>query len=141
MQEQHFDDARAHIQGCLETIDRKRTEAMLRDLITQLKTAEREGRIEDVRVLNGRVNEMRLQKAGRPLGVLSLVKGVSGVSMAKQKLLVEVKKLISIGKEKGFLTYDELNSTLPAEVVSSEQFGSIMIMFGNGHRNRRCPGR
>ena len=77
MQEQHFDDARAHIQGCLETIDRQRTEAMLRDLSTQLKTAEREGRIEDVRVLNGRVNEMRLQKAGRPLGVLSLMKGVS----------------------------------------------------------------
>jgi RNA polymerase primary sigma factor len=50
--------------------------------------------------------------------------------MAKQELLVEVKKLISIGKEKGFLTYDELNSTLPAEVVSSEQFGSIMSMFG-----------
>jgi RNA polymerase primary sigma factor len=50
--------------------------------------------------------------------------------MAKQELLVEVKKLISIGKEKGFLTYDELNSTLPAEVVSSEQFGSIMTMFG-----------
>lgn len=50
--------------------------------------------------------------------------------MAKQELLGEVKKLISIGKEKGFLTYDELNSTLPAEVVSSEQFGSIMTMFG-----------
>src|SRR6187399_68214 len=50
--------------------------------------------------------------------------------MAKQELLVEVKKLISIGKEEGFLTYDELNSTLPAEVVSSEQFGSIMTMFG-----------
>ena len=50
--------------------------------------------------------------------------------MPKQELLVEVKKLISIGKEKGFLTYDELNSTLPAEVVSSEQFGSIMSMFG-----------
>ena len=49
--------------------------------------------------------------------------------MAKPELLGEVKKLISIGKEKGFLTYDELNSTLPAEVVSSEQFGSIMTMF------------
>ena len=48
--------------------------------------------------------------------------------MAKQELLVEVKKLISIGKEKGFLTYDELNSTLPAEVVSSEQFGSIIVL-------------
>jgi len=34
--------------------------------------------------------------------------------MAKPELLGEVKRLISIGKEKGFLTYDELNSTLPA---------------------------
>src|SRR5689334_4548535 len=50
--------------------------------------------------------------------------------MPKQELLGEVKKLITIGKEKGFLTYDELNSTLPAEVVSSGQFGSIMAMFG-----------
>jgi RNA polymerase primary sigma factor len=50
--------------------------------------------------------------------------------MSKPALLGEVKKLILMGKEKGFLTYDELNSTLPAEVVSSEQFGSIMTMFG-----------
>ena len=50
--------------------------------------------------------------------------------MAKKELLTEVKKLIAIGKEKGFLTYGELNSTLPAAVVSSEQFGSIMTMFG-----------
>ena len=50
--------------------------------------------------------------------------------MPKQELLREVKKLITIGKEKGFLTYDELNNTLPAEVVSSDQFGSIMTMFG-----------
>ncbi|MDH4086337.1 MAG: RNA polymerase sigma factor RpoD [Nitrospira sp.] len=50
--------------------------------------------------------------------------------MSKQELLSEVKKLITIGKEKGFLTYDELNSTLPAEVVASDQFGSIMAMFG-----------
>ncbi|MBU6431776.1 MAG: RNA polymerase sigma factor RpoD [Nitrospirae bacterium] len=50
--------------------------------------------------------------------------------MSKPELLGEVKKLISLGKEKGFLTYDELNSTLPAAVVSSEQFGSIMTMFG-----------
>ncbi len=50
--------------------------------------------------------------------------------MPKQELIGEVKKLISLGKEKGFLTYDELNSTLPAEVVSSEQFGNLMTMFG-----------
>jgi len=49
--------------------------------------------------------------------------------MPKQELLGEVKKLITIGKEKGFLTYDELNSTLSAEVVSSDQFGRIMTIF------------
>jgi len=50
--------------------------------------------------------------------------------MAKQQLLGEVKKLISIGKEKGYLTYDELNSTLPAEMVSSEQLSNLMNIFG-----------
>ena len=74
MRDEHFDDARAHIQGCLNTLDRKRSEAVLRDLIAQLKAAEREGRVEDARALNAQVNELRLQKAGRPAGTLSLVK-------------------------------------------------------------------
>jgi DNA primase len=74
MREEHFDDPPAHIQGCLNTIDRKRAEAVLRDLIAQLKAAEREGRVEDARDLNARVNELRMQKAGRPAGTLSLVK-------------------------------------------------------------------
>jgi len=50
--------------------------------------------------------------------------------MPKDQLLGEVKKLISLGKEKGFLTYEELNSALPAEMVSSEQLGNLMAMFG-----------
>jgi DNA primase len=74
MREEHFDDPHAHIQGCLKTIDRKRAEAVLRDLIAQLKAAEREGRVEDARALNEQVNELRSQKAGRPAGTLSLVK-------------------------------------------------------------------
>ena len=74
MREEHFDDPRAHIQGCLNTIDRKRAEAVLRDLIAQLKAAEREGRVEDARALNAQVNELRSQKAGRQAGTLSLVK-------------------------------------------------------------------
>jgi DNA primase len=74
MREEHFDDPRAHIEGCLNTIDRKRSEAVLRDLIAQLKAAEREGRVEDARALNAQVNQLRLQKAGRPTGTLSLVK-------------------------------------------------------------------
>jgi RNA polymerase primary sigma factor len=50
--------------------------------------------------------------------------------MAKDEMLVEVKKLIAIGKEKGFITYDELNSSLPAEMVSSERMSHLMTIFG-----------
>jgi DNA primase len=75
MREEHFDDVRAHIQGCLDTLDRKRAESVFRDLIVQLKAAEREGRADDVRKLNAQVNELRSQKAGGPAaGLLSLVK-------------------------------------------------------------------
>ena len=66
MREDHFDDVKAHVAGCLETLDRKRAEAAFRDRIAQLKAAEREGRVEDARVLNVQVNELRMQKAGRP---------------------------------------------------------------------------
>ena len=50
--------------------------------------------------------------------------------MAKEQLLGEVKKLISLGKSKGFLTYEELNSKLPSDMVSSEQLGNLMTIFG-----------
>src|SRR5438034_987134 len=50
--------------------------------------------------------------------------------MAKEEMLGEVKKLISRGKEKGYLTYEELNSTLPADLVSSEQLSNLMTIFG-----------
>ena len=50
--------------------------------------------------------------------------------MPKDEMLVEVKKLIAIGKEKGFITYDELNSSLPAELVSSERMSHLMTIFG-----------
>ncbi len=50
--------------------------------------------------------------------------------MSKDEKLDEVKNLISLGKEKGFLTYDELNNALPADVLSSEQIDNLMVMFG-----------
>jgi DNA primase len=75
MREDHFDDVQAHVAGCLETLERKRAEVLFRDLIAQLKAAEREGRGEDAQRLNAQLNELRMQKAGRPsTGILSLVK-------------------------------------------------------------------
>jgi len=50
--------------------------------------------------------------------------------MAKKVNQEEVQQLIDLGKEKGFLTYDEVNDTLPANMVSSEQLEDVMTMFG-----------
>ena len=41
----------------------------------------------------------------------------------------EVNKLISLGKGKGFLTYDDINDMLPSEVIFSEQIDDILTVF------------
>ena len=51
--------------------------------------------------------------------------------MAKKTSIEEVQQLIDIGKEKGYLTYEEVNDTLPADMVSSEHLDSVMTMFGD----------
>ena len=50
--------------------------------------------------------------------------------MAKDEKITEVQQLISMGKEKGYLTYDELNNALPEDLISSDEMDSIMMMFG-----------
>jgi DNA primase len=75
MREDHFDDIPVHIRACLDSLDRKREEQVLRELISRLKAAEREGRADDVRQLNVQINELRIRKAAVPAaGAVSLVK-------------------------------------------------------------------
>ena len=50
--------------------------------------------------------------------------------MSKKTSMEEVQQLIDLGKEKGFLTYDEVNDLLPADMVSSDQLDDVMSMFG-----------
>ncbi len=50
--------------------------------------------------------------------------------MAKKTSMEEVQQLIDLGKEKGYLTYDEVNDILPADMVSSDQLEDVMSMFG-----------
>jgi RNA polymerase primary sigma factor len=50
--------------------------------------------------------------------------------MAKHDKRTEVKQLISQGKEKGYLTYQEVNNALPSDVVSPEQLDDLMLLFG-----------
>ena len=49
--------------------------------------------------------------------------------MAK-KNMDEVKQLIDLGKEKGFLTFDDVNDILPAD-IATEQIDDVMGMFGD----------
>lgn len=42
----------------------------------------------------------------------------------------EVKKLISLGEEKGFLTYEDVNDMLPSDVTSPDQIDDIIVFFG-----------
>ena len=43
----------------------------------------------------------------------------------------EVRQLISMGKEKGYLLYDEVNELLPADITSSEELDDLFSTFGN----------
>src|ERR1700741_5412555 len=56
--------------------------------------------------------------------------GARSAASGEKKNLKEVKKLIDLGKEKGYLTYDDVNDMLPAEVVSPDQIDDVMSIFG-----------
>ncbi len=42
-----------------------------------------------------------------------------------------VRELINLGKEKGYLLYDEVNDVLPDDIHSSEDLDNIFYLFGN----------
>ena len=44
-------------------------------------------------------------------------------------LNAEVKKMMARGRERGYVTYDELNTALPPDQVSSEQIEDTMSML------------
>src|SRR2546426_12697769 len=50
--------------------------------------------------------------------------------MSVEPKLEELDRLITRGKQKGFLTYDEVNDALPSDIVSLDQLDDIMMMFG-----------
>ncbi len=50
--------------------------------------------------------------------------------MNKRSHIVSLKRLIDIGKDKGYITYEELNDDLPQEIASSEEeIDDLMMMF------------
>ena len=49
--------------------------------------------------------------------------------MVKDKDLKEIQGLISMGKQRGYVTYQEMNNILPTHLVSADQLDDVMIMF------------
>src|ERR1041385_6433669 len=43
----------------------------------------------------------------------------------------EVRQLINIGKEKGYLLYDEVNEMLPSDITSSDELDDLFNTFGS----------
>ena len=51
--------------------------------------------------------------------------------MSEQTERSELKRLIALGKERGYLTYKEINDHLPEDVLEAEQVESIISMIGD----------
>ena len=49
--------------------------------------------------------------------------------MLKDKDLTEIQALISMGKQRGYVTYEEMNNFLPTHLIASDQLDDLMILF------------
>src|ERR1700704_412312 len=56
---------------------------------------------------------------------------VGGTHLTLEEKYEEVRQLINIGKEKGYLLYDEVNELLPAEITSSDELDDLFNTFGS----------
>src|SRR3984893_16441328 len=56
---------------------------------------------------------------------------VTGAHLTLEEKYDEVRQLINIGKEKGYLLYDEVNELLPSEITSSDELDDLFNTFGS----------
>src|SRR6266702_1731931 len=55
----------------------------------------------------------------------------AGGDLSIEERYDEVRQLINIGKEKGYLLYDEVNEMLPSEITSSDELDDLFNTFGS----------
>src|SRR6266566_6532455 len=56
---------------------------------------------------------------------------MEGEPLSIEEKYDEVRQLINIGKEKGYLLYDEVNELLPSEITSSDELDDLFNTFGS----------
>ena len=75
------------------------------------------------RVVKGEPKKMKKSAADQPSNGQELP-----ADLAKAKMKAKgLEQLIALGKEKGFLTYDDINRLLPGHVTSSEEIEDVLV--------------
>ena len=59
-----------------------------------------------------------------------LAKGAEDILLALDDKFDDIKKLIDVGKEKGYLTYDEVNDLIPHDVHSPDDLDDLITTIG-----------
>ena len=79
-----------------------------------------------------RIRPKRKRKEIQPVLKPEAVKAATAdKEAAKKKRPKELTELIALGKEKGHLTFEEVNNLLPDDIVSSEQIDEILSILGD----------
>ena len=78
----------------------------------------------------GRATKPRAKKKGNIADVLAAASSPATPADAEVRR-TQLKTLIALGKERGYLTYAEINDHLPDDVVDAEQIESIIATFNN----------
>jgi RNA polymerase primary sigma factor len=75
--------------------------------------------------------DLKITKAAKKEKEAASIKEGSKVATVVSKQAQQLKDLIAKGKEKGFLTYSEVNDHLPNEIVDPEQIEDIVNMIND----------
>ena len=75
--------------------------------------------------------DLKITKAAKKEKEAASIKEDSKVATVVSKQAQQLKDLIAKGKEKGFLTYSEVNDHLPNEIVDPEQIEDIVNMIND----------
>jgi RNA polymerase primary sigma factor len=59
------------------------------------------------------------------------------MTQQKESAEPEVQQLIDMGKQRGYVTYEEVNNFLPTHLISSDRLDDVMIMFSDMDIDRK----
>ncbi|MDD5495998.1 MAG: RNA polymerase sigma factor RpoD [Candidatus Omnitrophica bacterium] len=87
-------------------------------------------RVKARRAKKGRKRNLPAAKP-RKIEMVSTAEGTAAKVKAAKKSFKGLSELIARGKEKGHLTFEEVNNVLPVEIVSSEDIDEILGILGD----------